>query len=65
MDGTLTLRLNLEDAVILRNALMYFMQSSEDISRPEIKEILDRVNLFIQINLRDKPLDKSHLIVVE
>ncbi len=58
MDGTLTLRLNLEDAVIHRNALMFYMQSLPPEMRPDIQEELEKLNLFIQITV-NPPLD-SH-----
>ncbi len=58
MDGTLTLRLELERVIIHRNALMFYMQSLPPELRPDIRKELEKLNLFIQINLRDKPLDK-------
>ncbi len=50
----LTLHLTLENAIILRNALMLFLQQSMPESRPEIQEILDSVNMYLAISLRNE-----------
>ena len=65
MDGILTLRLNIEEAIIHRNALMFHLQSLPPELRSDIQKELEKLNLFIQINLRDKPLDKSVSNMVE
>ncbi len=58
MDGILNLRLDLEEAIIHRNALMFYMQSLPPTLRPDVQKELEKLNLFIEINLRDKSLDK-------
>ncbi len=54
----LTLRLTIEEAIILRDALMLLNQQSKPESRPEIQRLLDGVNLFLAIHLREEPCQK-------
>jgi hypothetical protein len=49
-----TLRLTTEEAILLRNALMLLLQQSVLESRPEIQKVLDSVNLYLAISLRNE-----------
>ncbi len=48
------LRLSTEKAILLRAILMSGLQGSAPESRPEIQEILDSVNMYLAISLRNE-----------
>ncbi len=48
----LTLRLNVDQAILLRDCLMRELQLSPLESRPDIQEILDAVNVYLAFALR-------------
>ena len=48
-EQSLILKLKLDEVAVLRNALMFFLQSSQPESRQGIQKLLDRVNLHIEI----------------
>ncbi len=47
----LTLRLTVDQAIILRDALMLLRQQSPPESRSPIQEILDSVNVYLTLKL--------------
>ncbi len=49
----LTLHLTLDKAIIVKDALMVLLQQSQPESRPDIQNILDDVNLYLAICLRN------------
>ena len=48
----LTLHLTLDEAILLRDALMLQRQTSQPESRPDIEKLLEAVNLYLTIQLR-------------
>ncbi len=48
----LILKLELEEAILVRHALKLLLQESREESRPEIQTLLDVVGQFISLQLR-------------
>ncbi len=50
----LILNLPLDRAILLRDALMFFRQSSKPESRSDIEELLKAVDIYLAVHLRRK-----------
>ncbi len=50
----LILNLPLDRAILLRDALLFFRQSSQPESRPDIEELLEPVDIYLAVHLRRK-----------
>ncbi len=47
----LTLRLTVDEAILLRDILMAQLQGLRPESRPDVQEILDAINTYLEVKL--------------